>query len=549
MKLRDLISPQQLPFDYNEWIKKPFRERVQMLCRAWAIQGYGAPVAVYTFYLVKIAFYIGMWLWFCSFSDGLGPAVGIAQWWYQPEALIKAVVWSMLFESMGMGCGSGPLTARYYPPFGAVFHFLRVGTIKMPLFPGVPLFRSDKRNALDVLLYATLIFCLVRALISPAVSPELLLPVAILLPLLALIDKTIFLSTRGEHYFIVLLCFLFPADAVPASKLVWLGIWWWAATSKLNRHFPAVMCVVISNSALLRIPWLRKKMYKDFPGDLRPGKLAYFLAHFGTVTEFVFPLLLLLGNGGTITIVALVIMVAFHLYITSSVPMAVPLEWNVIMVYGAFVLFGQHAAVWSFDVHSPVLIAVLLSGLILLPLLGNLFPKWVSFLVSMRYYAGNWAYSVWLFRNGTEEKLDEHIVKCTDTVMKQLSMFYDEPTANSLVSKVIAFRAMHLHGRILQQLVPQMVDDIENYVWRDGELVSGVVLGWNFGDGHLHNEQLLSAIQKRCKYESGELRCLFVEAQPVFRPGIAWRIVDAHDGLLEQGTSNVKDLEKLQPWG
>lgn len=546
MNFRKLIAPQPLPFDFDEWQQKPFNERVMMLCRAWAIQGYGAPVAVYSFYFLKIAFYIGMWFFFCSYSVGLGTYSTITNWWFQPEALCKAVLWSMLFESIGMGCGSGPLTARYFPPFGALFHFLRPGTIKMPLFPEI--FKSDKRNAIDVFLYIAFIFFLIRALISTSISPTVLLPIIIALPLAGLFDKTIFLSARGEHYYIALICFLFPTDAIPATKIVWLAIWFWAATSKLNRHFPSVIGVMISNSALLRISWLRKKMYINFPDDLRASKLSKFLAHFGTIIEYAFPLLLLFSDGGQITWIALIIMFGFHFYITSSIPMAVPLEWNFIMVYGAFVLFGNHADVWAFDIHSIVLILILLIGLFVLPILGNLFPKHISFLVSMRYYAGNWAYSVWLFKKGTEEKLDDNIIKCTPTVEKQLRLFYDEQTTVSLISKVIAFRAMHLHGRVLQQVIPQMVSNIDDYIWRDSELVAGVVLGWNFGDGHLHDEQLLQAIQKRCNYESGELRCLFVEAQPVFNTCLHWRIADAKDGLLKEGQACVKDLEALQPW-
>lgn len=546
MDFKKLISPQALPFDYDEWIQKPFNERVLMLCRAWAIQGYGAPVAVYSFYLLKIAFYIFMWTWFCSFSVHLGSINTISNWWFQPEALGKAVLWSMLFESLGLGCGSGPLTARYFPPFGAVFHFMRPDTIKMPLFPSVV--KSDQRNWFDVALYLIFIISLIGALISPEITPTVVLPILISLPIAAFFDKTIFLSARGEHYYIALFCFLFPTDTIASAKLVWQAIWIWAATSKLNRHFPSVIGVMVSNSALLRIPWLRKKMYINYPDDLRASKLSKFLAHFGTIVEYIFPLILLFSDGGQMTVIALLIMFVFHFYITSSIPMAVPLEWNFIMVYGAFVLFGQHAAVWAFDIHSIPLIVVLFTGLILLPVIGNLFPKYVSFLVSMRYYAGNWAYSVWLFKKGTEEKLDEHIIKCTQTVEKQLRMFYDEKTTHSLISKVIAFRAMHLHGRVLQQVLPQMVDNIDDYIWRDGELVAGVVLGWNFGDGHLHNEQLLNAIQKRCNYSTGELRCLFVESQAVFNPYLEWRILDAKDGVMKTGKSCVKDLELLQPW-
>ncbi len=54
---------------------------------------------------------------------------------------------------------------------------------------------------------------------------------------------------------------------------------------------------------------------------------------------------------------------------------------------------------------------------------------------------------------------------------------------------------MHAHGRALNGLLSRAADDIESYDVREGEVVAGVVLGYNFGDGHFHNEQLL----RRCK--------------------------------------------------
>lgn len=63
------LSPEPLPFNVQEWRRQPFAERVEMLCKAWAIQGYGAPVAVYIFYILKMAVYVGGWLFFYSFSE------------------------------------------------------------------------------------------------------------------------------------------------------------------------------------------------------------------------------------------------------------------------------------------------------------------------------------------------------------------------------------------------------------------------------------------------------------------------------------------------
>ena len=545
MQLPRPIPP---PYDIREWRTKPYAERLRLVCQCWALDGYGTPSSVYLFYLLKILLYIGAWSFFVGYTAGLGGPREIASWWYTPQAFQKAVLWSMAFEGLGLGCGSGPLTGRYLPPVVGFLHFLRPGTTRLPLSPRLPLTGGDRRTLVDVALYAAHYFFLLRALVSPAITPALLLPTAVLLPLMGLRDKTLFLVSRGEHYYTVLVCFLFSTEWLPASRLVWIGVWLWAATSKLTLHFPSVVSVMQSNSPLTRIGPLRRIFFHRFPDDLRPSPLVHWMAHTGTLLEFAFPLLLVLGGGGPVTTAALAVMLLFHLFITSSIPMGVPIEWNFLMVYGAFFLFGHHAEVSAAGIHSPLLIAWLLVNCAVVPLLGNFLPAHVSFLNSMRYYAGNWAYSVWLVRGDSSKKLDRFLVKSAARVQDQLARLYDEDVTTAAISKVMAFRAMHLHGRALPPLLARAVDDIDAYEYVDGEIVAGVVLGWNFGDGHLHNEQLLAAVQRQCGFEPGELRCVFVEAQPLFTPRLPYRIVDAATGLLASGEVAVRDLVDRQPW-
>jgi hypothetical protein len=218
------------------------------------------------------------------------------------------------------------------------------------------------------------------------------------------------------------------------------------------------------------------------------------------------------------------------------------------MVYGGFVLFGAHWSVSPVAIESGLLTASLVVMLLILPLLGNLFPAWISFLFGMRFYAGNWAYSVWLFRDNAEENIAEHVTTTSAIPMRQLSPLYEPSTIEMLMSRVISFRLMHLHGRVLHDVLPLAVDDIDRYTWRDGELVCGVVVGWNFGDGHLHNEHLLRALQRRCEWESGEVRVIYVDPQPIGRPHLDWRIVDAKDGQLRSGRVAVRDLVNRQPF-
>jgi hypothetical protein len=199
------------------------------------------------------------------------------------------------------------------------------------------------------------------------------------------------------------------------------------------------------------------------------------------------------------------------------------------------------------DVGSPVLAGFLVVMLIAVPLLGNLFPGRISFLMAMRYYAGNWAYGVWLFKGESYRKLDR-VVKSSAWVYDQLDRFYDRATAVGLVGKVMAFRLMHLHGRALPLLIPKAVERLEDYEYLDGEIVAGMVLGWNFGDGHLHREQFLSAVQEQCGFEEGELRCIFVEGQPLGGSTLAYRIHDAKTGLLEKGELDARAMCERQPW-
>jgi hypothetical protein len=540
------IKPTLPEFDALEWAKAPFAERARLACEGFAVNGWGSPAGVYLFYVLKIALYIAGWWLFCSFTPGLGNLGTIGHWWLSKTAFQKAVLWSMMFEGLGLGCGSGPLTARYVPPFTAFLHFLRPGTIKRPLFAGLPVLGGYKRTWLDVLLYAAVNALLIAALVSARIPVGLVIAVVCLYLVLALADKTIFLSARGEHYWTAVALFALASNWIPAVKALWLALWFWAGFSKLTHHFTSVVCVMNSNApGTARMRWLRKRFYQHFPDDLRPSHLAD-IAHGGVALEFGVPLLLFLGKGGTVTTIGLIMMVFLHAFITSNVPAGVPLEWNVMMVYGGFFLFDKHAHVSIFSM-SPASGALLAIMVIAIPLLGNLVPSRISFLMAMRYYAGNWPYSVWLFEGESYRKLDR-IKKTAAWVPDQLLLFYDQATAVALSSGVVGWRLMHLQGRALADLVPRAVDHFEDYTWMDGELVCGMALGYNFGDGHLSDEELLYAVQQVCGFEDGELRVIMVEAQPLGRRTFHYRIHDAERGKLAEGELDVQELRERQPW-
>jgi hypothetical protein len=554
------ISPAAPPFEIEEWQNKGHLERIKPLAQDWAVNGFGTPTAVYLLYIFKLIVYLLGAAVVISATSNVGGLGDLGDWWSDPIVFQKLAVWTLLWEFIGLGAGSMPLTFRFAPPIGGVLYWLRPGAIRMPPWPGrVPGTVGSTRTTVDVLLAAGVIASALYLLLAdgepvPGFAGGRLDPPAIavllgFLVLLGLRDKVSFLAARPEVYGFLLIVFVFPIENFfVGSQLVLFFIWWGAASSKLNRHFPFVVSVMISNTPWNRSRRLKARLYRDHPEDLIPSWRAAFAAHCGTVMEFTLPLLLILSSGGPIGTVAVVGMLIFHIHITSTFPLAVPLEWNLFMMFGILFLFGEYGDVPFSTLDDPLLIALLVLIGVAMPIMGNLRPDKVSFLPGMRYYAGNWATSQWLFRKGAEDRLDECVAKAAPIVARQLEGLYGSELTEVLLYKGLAFRSMHTHGRALNGLAFRAVDDLRAYDVREGELISGVCNGWNFGDGHFHNEQLLDAVQERCAFAEGELRVVVLESQPVGRPDQRYRILDAKLGLVEEGSALVADMCERQPW-
>ena len=207
------IAPDLPDVDPATWHTLPAATRIQVVTRHWVEHGFGTPWAIYLLYVFKMAAYAAGAAAVISLTPGLGGLGDIETWWTQPIVYQKVVIFTLLFEVLGLGCGSGPLTARFWPPIGGFLYWLRPKTIRLPPWPNeVPFTRGDTRTFLDVGLYAIVLASGVWALLSPGhgesvtgigdvvvIDPVLVLPTIVALALLGLRDKTIFLAARGEH--------------------------------------------------------------------------------------------------------------------------------------------------------------------------------------------------------------------------------------------------------------------------------------------------------------------------------------------------------------
>ena len=235
-------------------------------------------------------------------------------------------------------------------------------------------------------------------------------------------------------------------------------------------------------------------------------------------------------------------MILFHAHITSTFALSAA-RMEPLHDLRPIFLFGEYADVPLSNLDDPLLIVLLVVIGLVVPIVGNLWPEKISFLPSMRYYAGNWATSLWLFRKDTEaEKLDREVCTVAPIVIEQLEKLYGREAAEFLMEKGLGFRALHSHGRALIGLLARAVDDVDAYHVREGELVSGIVNGWNFGDGHFHHEQLLEAVQERSSFNDGDVRVVVLESQPAHIQRQRYRIYDAASGLLEEGWVDVAEM-------
>ena len=55
--------------DLDEWASRPYFERLRAMCVDWTVHGFGIPPVAYLFYVVKLAVYVGAFVFIASSPD------------------------------------------------------------------------------------------------------------------------------------------------------------------------------------------------------------------------------------------------------------------------------------------------------------------------------------------------------------------------------------------------------------------------------------------------------------------------------------------------
>jgi hypothetical protein len=547
------------PVDPETFLDKPLQERMKTLALHWVEYGFGSPKMIPTTYVVKVLLlYVLAGTALVTWTSGTGPFWDVAHWWDEPAVYQKLVLWTVFLEALGVAGSWGPIAGKFKPMTGGVLFWARPGTIRLRPWKRVPFTAGDRRTVADVVLYLAFLASLLAAV---AVPTDGLVPVGLLIAPIALYvvcglrDKTLFLAARGEQYLPALVFFaVLPlTDLIVAAKLLICVVWIGAGVSKFGLHFTNVVSPMVSNSPCVPSRRIKRLHYRDFPRDIRPSKAATLVAHVGgTAVEVITPLVLLFSTNHWLTVAGVALMVVFHLFIVSTFPLAVPLEWNILFAYLSVFLFLGFPAQDGYgvgDMSSPWLTAGIAAALLFFPVLGNLRPDLVSFLPSMRQYAGNWASALWVFAPGAEQKLNSLPHRPTTNQVDQLqAMGYPREVAEITMQQTIAWRSMHSQGRGLFSVLMKNLPDLDRRTVREAEFACNSLIGFNFGDGHLHNVDLVDAVQARVGFAPGEWIVVWVESQAIHRSVQHYQVIDAALGVIERGTWKVADAVEEQPW-
>ncbi|AXT86673.1 hypothetical protein C6I20_00005 [Aeromicrobium sp. A1-2] len=121
------------PVDPAEFGSLPFMERMKLLAIHWGEYGFGGPKQIHLLYVFKLIFYVlvGYTIVWAT-TPGLGGWAEVGNFWGEPILYQKLMVWTILFEILGLGASSGPLAFKFSPMIGGSLYWTRRNTLRVP---------------------------------------------------------------------------------------------------------------------------------------------------------------------------------------------------------------------------------------------------------------------------------------------------------------------------------------------------------------------------------------------------------------------------------
>jgi len=483
--------------------------------------------------------------------------------------LIRVVCFNLLWEIAGLGSGFGPSSGKFWPPFTAFFHFVFMGTAKVPLVTRLQ--SQTRRTIAEVGLFALFLNFVAPCAFGrdPNVENQL---IALICSgfVLGVSDQTFLRAMQPDTYLSMLVVLTLSASAgAGESKDEWIDSvrmlmvlnWFMRGHAKLSPSFAHALTGSISGSPLVPLV-LKHRMYASYPNNLSPARSMPYLAKAIAFGQMIFPIGLMIGGPiGSVSIVVGCLL--FVLEGTVKFASESPLEgvaFNIgFMLWSFLATDGSKDSLAAFPlachgihVSNIVLsvVAYLIAAHLAFAYIGNerkvAIPLASAWTAEARFEAGDSSSSFYFVNREAVEAKMGRVISYSVLPGMQLRAFYDIPIEilDELSSRFVARTTLtQTSGNVelLEQLQRKIVDCLkitenefhEQYSMLDGTSFGSFVLGWSHGDAFEADSFLIKELQHRCELIDGDL--FAVHIQPSHNNVLEWKILRASGETLEDG--------------
>lgn len=516
-------------WDQSAFLALDFRKRVQWMRAACAVQG-NQSLLGWAFHLGKACLYLYLFLLFC-----VRPGES------ETRTLIRLLAYSSLWECAGLGYGSGPSSGRFLPPvLVSFFHFIYMGTAKVPTRLLPPPLRGSRRGVVEVGLFSLYLTYSVKLALGGKTESEsqLALIWIAVCSALGVLDQVFFFAGRsevvGSMMVAVLLEEVVGGEAKSAVGLILVLIGWWTAVGKLEAWYwfgaPSVTCHLAPAA-------FKQALYRDWPGDLSPSRLARVGAVLGLGMELAFPVCLAIGGATWMGAAAGLHLVATGASLERSVFALLIAAYsftsgtgNVFAWLQRAVVDGHYAgAVATFPglPSAPVLLYIGVAH-VLVPLFGMVHPDRLPRLLTSQAAGGNSPVSCWLIKRTAVGKLDL-LWSFSSLPNQQLARLYLASALEQWEYRALCESTLRQpNARALLDILPACCgagDALDDYWIVDGAAFAGAALGWSCELG-AEDGALLSEVQQRCHFAAHELKHIYIGPVSLATGEAPWRVAD-----------------------
>eukprot|EP00037_Helgoeca_nana_P035554 m.425700 g.425700 ORF g.425700 m.425700 type:complete len:605 (-) comp54019_c0_seq1:162-1976(-) len=456
---------------------------------------------------------------------------------------------------------------------------LMVGSIKEPVFPSM---MSCRRSAIDVAMHC--VFDLTHAwiIMSPAPSAECGVAFFLTTAWMFIWDYGEYAGLYGMYHgpwsLFILAKFGFASPgSIVVLQFFLIMLYVNCGLGKMGPWFVAVF-----NQEWTLPPWckfcdLRPHLYgPNFPRDNTPSSLGVVLGYVAASTEWIAPLLMCMtshvvgGEAGATTIyvfVGVFTLVAMHIYINVHMPPFDTMMLNftpMYLVLNSFYL-SPHLAEPGFDYAGYEVLhpgyKFIMAYFVVYCAYGQIFPENFCYMFCYRFWAGNWPQAWVLVSASGMKKLEEHFPaqwkagapgQMFGTLQGPLWAFnffgiFQTAQLPHRVLPMVMHKALVQGAALRGEAVPS---SLASFQIDNGGLIAMGAFFFNWVSGYMVNDSVrgrhtMVEMQRECNFAPGEMMLVEGHSFPIFSAITGtkahWFLIDACNGILEDGWSSVED--------